>query len=939
MNNNIENIDLELLPKNLENFFFLREKALEYIQKTAADTWTDHNVHDPGITILEAFCYALTDVGFRMNFPMQDLLADAHGKLPSQAYYQAQEILPSHATTISDFRKILIDLPLVKNAWISPLLPETSGIEKDYEQMFVYEKESKLLLEKGVKNLTIPAAEKAEIFTNKSIFVWGLYAINIEFETQQFLGNIDSGQAFETILESEVFGEIYYEIKNWNQLLNNRPVLKLIADTFKSKHQDVKLEFEVNKKNKYNNSDGKLYDRTLNEWYFDIRVSCKGKEIFVFQEVAFVPYLETGDGILGATLMKCLKKNDFAFFKTCFEKIVALAKAYSDVQSVLNSNRNLAEDYLPQLSAIPTLDFQICADIEVTTQADIEKVQAAVFYAIEQYISPEITFYTYEQMLQKGKAIEEILEGPKLQHGFICEEEMGENSFQDFTMNLSDIINTIYEIDGFVNIKNILITVKDEAGNKVPYSNKWEMPIPAGHKPILNKRKSKLVFYKNELPMQANFRESISLLALLNANNFKGLDAEIIQTELNPTYRNLSNYVPLANDFPATYKIGRNLPDSFLDDPRYFASKQLEGYLLLFEQIMANFLKDIDQFKDMLSWKTITHFHSSSTENEWRRPYLLDKTDVNSIWQNIAESELDFLKKRNESLDYLLSRFAENLQEIDNYFYLTIDNTSSNEKEYFQYLIQLKEQFLSNYINISANRGAAIDVYNPKTYSKAPISGYETRISKLLGCDLMKGASRKKAKDIEADKIEERGYFHLMEHILLRMPTLSDEIRNKLEVEGIEIELLSICVEGDCTACGGYDPYSFTASLILPSWIKVYGDMYYRDYMEQLIRRETPTTVLLRICWIDEPSMEAYEKAIEKWWAAKQELLKSDFNSHPEKLIKYIIAQNEFIRVIKAQRSDYFPATLHDCKDEDSENNTRVFLNKTILSNPKNKES
>lgn len=934
MNNSNENIDPSVLPKNLEDFSFLREKALEYIQKSAAETWTDHNVHDPGITILEALCYALSDAGFRMNFPMQDLLADQHGKLPEKAYYQAQEILPSHATTINDFRKILMDLPLIKNAWITPILSETKGVSTDYEKMFVYENESKLLLKNEVEKLTLKNA-----VTDQSIFIIGLYAISIEFEKQQFLGNIDSSASFETILEKDVFGEIYYEIKNWNLLLNDRSVLQTIAKTYTSKPAQVTLEFEVDKRNKYNNTDGKLFERNLKEWYFNIKVFCDGQEVFQFKEVVFVPYLEGGKGISGNDLINCLTKNDFAFFRNCFSKIVALSKVYNDIQAVLNSNRNLAEDYLPQLSAIPTVNLRICADIEIANQADMEQVQAAIFYAIEQYIAPEITFYTYQQMLEKGKTIEEILEGPKLQHGFICEEEMGENSFQDFTINLSDIINAIYEIDGFVNIKNIQLIVSDEDGKKIPYDNKWEISIQSGHKPILNKRKSKLVFYKNELPMHANFRESISLLTLLNANKFKGLNAEVQQAELKPRFRNLSQYFPLADDFPATYKIGRNLPDSFLDDPKHFASKQLEGYLLLFEQIMANFLKDIDQFKEMLSWKAIPHFHFSSTENEWRRPYLLNKADVDPTWQNYVESELDFLKSRNKSLDYLLSRFAENLQELDNYFYLTTDNLNSNEQDYYQYLIRLKEQFLNNYITISANRGAAIDIYNPLTYAEAPLSGYENRISKLLGCELLKEDSRKTYLDIDDNKIKERGYFHFLEHILLRVPTLNQEILDQLENDGISIELLSICVEDDCTACGGHDPYSFTASLILPSWIKVYSDMHYRDYIEELIRRETPTTVVLRICWIDQESMKDYEEAIKKWWKAKQELFHCDVNTHKEKTIHYLKAQNKFIKVIKKQRSDYFPATLHDCKDEGIENDTRVFLDRTILSNPKNKES
>jgi len=152
---NKENINEQALPKNLENFTFLREKAIEYIQQTASDNWTDHNIHDPGITILEALCYALSDVGFRLNFPIGDLLTDENGNLIENTFYFSEEILPSHAVTINDFRKMLIDLPLVKNAWITPVFPENKSVLPDYEKMFVYKNGSKLLVENDVKNFRL----------------------------------------------------------------------------------------------------------------------------------------------------------------------------------------------------------------------------------------------------------------------------------------------------------------------------------------------------------------------------------------------------------------------------------------------------------------------------------------------------------------------------------------------------------------------------------------------------------------------------------------------------------------------------------------------------------------------------------------------------------------------------------------------------------------
>lgn len=931
---NKENINDQALPKNLENFTFLREKAIEYIQQTATDNWTDHNIHDPGITILEALCYALSDVGFRLNFPIGDLLTDENGNLIENAFYFSDEILPSHAVTINDFRKILIDLPLVKNAWITPVFSENKDILPDYEKMYVYKKGSKLLVENDVKKLAVAASEKQDIF-KCAVFIIGLYAINIEFETQPILGNIDSGEAFEPIYEKDFFGDIYYDISNWNELANQKNILQTIANAFENDKTQIKLLIEVSTKNKYNNNDGKLFERVLKEWYLNISVLCSNKLTFTFKDVLFVPFFENNNGISGNKIIEVITKNNFSFFDTCFTKIAALAKAYTDIQEVLHRNRNLCEDYLPQISAIPTIDFRICADIDVDNGADIEQVQAAVFYAIEQYISPGIKFYTFKQMLEKGKSIEEILEGPKLQNGFISEEEMGPNSFQNFTINLSDIINAIYETEGLINVRNVQMYLIDDEGKNIIAPNSWEIKVPPGYKPVLNKRKSKFTFYKNELALSPNFKESIIKLSILNAANFKGINSDIERPTLNTTFRDLAIHYSLANEFPATYKIGKNFPDSYIPDSKYFTSKQLEGYLLMFDQLIANFLKDLEQFKNTLSWNKIEHIQFTSTENQWRRNYLINEIDIEKTWQNVVENESTFLKKRNESLDFLLSGFAEDLHELDNYFYLSTDNLNITKSDYYNYLINLKQRFLSNYITISANRGAAIDIRNSETYSEAPLSGYEARISSLLGCDLLKNNKRKTYPDIDVNDKNERGYFHVLEHILLRVPVLNDDIIHTLESQNINIELLSICADGDCTACGGFDPYSFTASVVLPSWINVYADVHYRDYIEKLIRKETPAPVLLRICWIDELSMKNYEEKIEIWWKAKQALYQCDSVAYNDVVVDYIKARNEFVQVVKSQRSDYFPATLHGCKDEGEENNTRIFLDKTILGTPK----
>ena len=112
------------------DFELLRKEAIAYIQRISGNIWTDYNAHDPGITILEVLCYAITDLSYRANKPIQDLLALESGSLAGQ-FFKASQILPGKALTLSDYRKLLMDVEVVweemeikkfagvKNAWIT----------------------------------------------------------------------------------------------------------------------------------------------------------------------------------------------------------------------------------------------------------------------------------------------------------------------------------------------------------------------------------------------------------------------------------------------------------------------------------------------------------------------------------------------------------------------------------------------------------------------------------------------------------------------------------------------------------------------------------------------------------------------------------------------------------------------------------------------------
>src|SRR5262245_59121320 len=98
----------------------LRKTGIQILERTTSSNWTDYNVHDPGITTLELLCYLLTDLSYLSDYSIPDLLATEKDTATNiqRHFFSAKQIFPNKAVTINDYRKLLIDIEGVKNAWL-----------------------------------------------------------------------------------------------------------------------------------------------------------------------------------------------------------------------------------------------------------------------------------------------------------------------------------------------------------------------------------------------------------------------------------------------------------------------------------------------------------------------------------------------------------------------------------------------------------------------------------------------------------------------------------------------------------------------------------------------------------------------------------------------------------------------------------------------------
>ena len=102
----------------------LRQEGIDLLQRLAGAQWSDFNTHDPGVTLLEQLCYALTDLAHRIEYNMPDLLARA-GQTSLAQRFGPREMLTTHPVTLTDLRKLVIDVEGVSNGWVALSTDET----------------------------------------------------------------------------------------------------------------------------------------------------------------------------------------------------------------------------------------------------------------------------------------------------------------------------------------------------------------------------------------------------------------------------------------------------------------------------------------------------------------------------------------------------------------------------------------------------------------------------------------------------------------------------------------------------------------------------------------------------------------------------------------------------------------------------------------------
>lgn len=309
------------------------------------------------------------------------------------------------------------------------------------------------------------------------------------------------------------------------------------------------------------------------------------------------------------------KEEQAALIKTIHEKLMA--------------HRNLCEDF-DQLIVLKKQPIGLCLEIDLEPNANAEDVYTKVVEALRNFFSPAPKFYTLRQLLEdKSKSIEEIFAGRpydlRSSHGFVDTEEL-EAIVMRKEIHLSDVYHVILDVPGVRNVSNLAwLENCDGIG-----SSRWVWNIPENHVPDFSPACSAFRFKTQGMPVELDTEKFNELFRIDFTHNGKVLynmpspylDAAIPQG----SYRaELSEYPSIQNEFPRVYGISEGGLPADAPDKRKAQAYQLKGYLLFFDQLLANYLSQLQHIRSLFAF-------SSPATTSGRHTYFLNQlNDVPDI--------------------------------------------------------------------------------------------------------------------------------------------------------------------------------------------------------------------------------------------------------------------------------------------------------------------
>lgn len=890
------------IPKNVASnndldFAFLKQKGLEYIEQLSSNLWTDYNSHDPGITILEMLCYAITDLGLRIDLPIENLLSPENEKALKieQQFFKASDILPSKPVTEADYRKLFIDIDGVKNCWLKP-----------YSKTVYVDCQNDKLSFDPERFKNVPADFK------RQFSLQGLYTILVDCD--------------EDITTDQQFDEIKNHITK--RFHANRNLCEELAEISKIETQSISVCYIIDLQPE---ADEELVEakilRAIDNYF------SPGIKFYSLTQMFEKGY--SSDQIFEGPVLT----NGFIDHNELQEANLRTEVRLSDIMNLIMNIEGVK--FIKDISISNCSDENSEHDTWKICIADGKKpirCQKSAFSYYKGVLPLNINLKRVEAFINKLKEEEE-------------KEQTKAGLNREIEVPTGSYLNT-----------NEATTIQNDFPDTYGIGL---MGLPS-HVETARKAKAKqlkgyLLFFDQVLACY--FAHLGKVKYLLSINN------QIRKTYFSQAITDIKDFDELVSNYPTSD--AEELTDLLFDD----LDNHIDRKNRLLDHLIARFAEKFSDFaflmkelygdyaneailnskENFLKDYHVTSIERGSAFNYYKQPaFRLWNTDnVAGVEKRIARlSGMKNFNRRNlsdsfvEIYDFFDAdgkkvyrwRIRDSLNEIILSATTNYKTHDKAEKEMYFAVVKVietsKEEIEKGFegsihdqtvignllVQVSVSNRFSFDVINPDVENTSSVDWIiarqyqmhetkeELKISMLAMIDFLTGV------------FTEEGMF-LIEHSLL----LPDFNKGNPSFD----QFLPICT-ANCTSCEPVDPYSYRITVVLPGWTYRFANPDFRNFMEELIRKEIPAHILARICWIgyrknETPDIDNEMLRFEKDW--KNYLLAKTTTGQIENKKK----RSDLIEILSELNSIYPTGRLIDCDDEEDSLEGKIILGRTYI--------
>lgn len=895
------------IPKNVAtkddlDFYFLKQLGIEYIEELGGSLWTDFNSHDPGITMMEMLSYAITDLGHRIEIPIEDLLTSNHSdsSILSQ-FYKASEVFPCKPVNELDYRKLFIDIKGVRNCWL----------KKYKKEVYVSCQDNELSYDKNkFKDLDETLRDDFKLK--------GLYTLLVEFDdVDKKLSTQKQQQKIKHI--KEAIRKKYHENRNLCEDLVEIEKVKTQAISICT---NIEVEKEANEEEIHANVLFEInnYLSPHPKFYSIKEMLAKG---YTPDQIFDGPLLENGfidtEELLKADLRKEVRLSDLMKIIMNIEGV----KLIKDISiGHCDPSRKLKNDWVicvdtdkkPVLCDKSTFNYSkgvlpiniIDAEVErfkkeLEYEALAEQENAKDDKRLDFPSGTYLESHTYKTIqndfpdtygigqegLSARATTERKSQAKQLKSYLLFFDKILANYFQHLS-KVKDLLS-ISRTETKTYFAQALEGIKDfeDLVEEYPAEDQNELTE------LLFEKFDNNIERRNEIldHLLARFAEKFGDYAFLMKTLYGSASDEITLANKEAF---LKDYVAISSQRGNAFNYYKQPTEELWD------TNNIAGFQKRVSRLVG--IKNYSRRDLTSSFVEVYEFTDTNTEKVYRWRVRDAKGDI------ILSSTVNYtsIAKATGELYFSVLQIIQTSEEsIENGFKQTLDKTIVIDNiEIYQ---ADSGEYSSRIINPDIPRYSSeyIIAKQFKHYSTL-----EHLKEALLGL-------------VSFFKYEftEEGMF-LVEHILLR-PDVTDNTAKK-------DAFLPICVD-ECNGCD-IDPYSYRVSIVLPGYTYRFSNPDFRNYIENIIKEELPAHVLPRICWVghrkdmvkdEENDLLCFENAYKDYLLAKTTLNQEQPSKNNE--------HKNLIDAMSKLNTIYPIGRLLDCADESDELEGRIILGKTNL--------